>query len=346
MPRIMKKTVLVLSAVFVIALQNGIGLAADPPVLEASSGTPLAEKKADAPSVDELLARVNGSAIHRSEVDRVIRIFIAESRVSHDISSEARQQAEAAALEQLIATRLLYQVGLKREIKDLDRQIADRIAREKAKFPSPAGYDAALKSNNFTEQDAQQVVRNDIVVSSLVNNEIIAKIVVTDAEARSYYDQNLDKFTKQENIRLCHILVGVDPQSTGAEKQQARTKAESIRNRILAGADFAAVARAESSCPSQEEGGDLGYFEKNDLIREFEEGTELLKLGDISQVVETKDGYHVLKLVERNPRIVQPFEATKEKIASFLTQIQTQQAIREYVTELRKKAIIERVAHK
>ncbi|GAC1450042.1 MAG: peptidylprolyl isomerase [Desulfuromonadaceae bacterium] len=337
---IMKKFATFLSSIAVLGIQTVIAFGAGPGATEPQAASARAEVTSQTLSTD-VLARVNGTAITRAEVDRAIRIFLAQNRVSHDLSPEALKQAEEAALEQLIATRLLYQTGLKLELKDLDKQIVARINLEKTKFATPVAYDAVLKTNNFTEQDTQEIVRNDIVVTNLVDKEIISKIDVSEADVKKYYSQNQEKFTKPENVRLSHILIGVAPQATAEEKQTAREKAVSIRNKILAGADFATLAKAESSCISKEHGGDLGAFEKEEMIPEFEKAAELLKNGEISQVVETQDGYHILKLVEKNSAAVVAFDETKVKIESFLKQIKTQQAIKDYVANLRKMAKIE-----
>ncbi len=290
---------------------------------------------------DEVLARVNGSAdITRAEVDRVIRIYIAQNRVSHDISPEARKLAEDAALEQLISTKLLYQAGVKLEIMNLDKQILDKINQEKSKFATPAAYDAVLKSNNFTEHDAQEIVRTDIIVTNLINKEIISRITINESDARKYYDHNLEKFTKPESIRLRHILIEVDPRAVTEEKQHARQKAESIRKRIIAGEDFVAIAKADSSCPSKEQGGDLGIFQKGEMIPEFESAAAAIKPGEISQVVETISGYHILTFEEKKDVSVTPFDEVKVKIAQYLKQTGTQQAIMAYVAGLKKKATI------
>ncbi len=337
----MKKLVTFLNFTIVLCIYLSTVGGAEAETVESTSGILSKIEATFETSPDDVLARVNGSAITRAEVDRVIRIFIAQSRVSHDISTEARIQAENASLEQIIATRLLFQAGLKLEIKDLDKQIVDRINQEKTKFPTPGAYDAILTTNNFTEQDAKQIIHTEIVVTNLVNKEIISKIAVSGAEAKVFYDQNQEKFTTSENIRLSQILIGVELQATTEEKLKARGKAESLRSKILAGSDFTAIAATESTCPSKEQGGDLGYFEKEDMIQEFEKATEALKIGEISPVVETRDGFHILKLVEKNNSAVLSFDETKEKIEYFIKQIKTRQAIKDYVADLRKTAKVD-----
>jgi len=338
-----KFTAAILTMFAGLALQAASAFAAEPETV-APEAAPGKVEVTYLTSPGDVLARVDGTSITRAEVDRTIRIYIAQSHASHELSPEARTQAEEAALEQLIATRLLYQKGLKLEIKDLDKQIADKVNQEKTKFATPAAYDAALKANSLTELDALEIVANDIVVNNLLEREIIGKIVISEADIKKFYDQNREKFTKSESAQLSHILIGVDPQALPEEKQKARGKAESIRKKILEGADFAAIAKGESSCPSKEQGGDLGIFEKGEMIPEFEKATTLLKPGEISQVVETQEGYHILKLVEKKDAAVVSFDETKEKIEYYLKQIRTRQAIAEYVAELRKTAKIEMTA--
>ena len=340
----MKKFATFLSFIVVLGIQPVIAFGAEPEAVEPTPEVPAKSEATSRTSPGDVLARVNGTAITHAEVDRAIRIFLAQNRVSHDISPEARTQAEEAALEQLVATILLYQTGLKLEIKGLDKQIVARINLEKTKFATPAAYNSVLKANNFTEQDAQETVRTDIVVTNLIDKEIVSRIVISEADIKKFYDQNQEKFMKPENVRLSHILIGVAPETTTKEKQTAREKAVSIRSKILAGADFATLAKAESSCLSKEQGGDLGVFEKGEMIPEFEKAAELLKNGEISQVVETRDGYHILKLVEKNNAAVVAFDETKVKIEYFLKQIKTQQAIKDYVADLRKTAKIEMAA--
>ena len=297
----------------------------------------------DAPlksSASDVLARVNGAAITRAEVDRSILIFLAQSRASHDLTPEARKEAENAAVEQLIGGKLLYQAGLELKIDDLERRVAEKIARAKAKFPSPSAYDSALKTNNLSEAEAQEIVRNEIVVSYLLQREVIDKIAIAEADLRTYYRQNLEKFTLPATVQISHILIETGAEASVAEKIKAREKADSVRRRLVAGEDFALLAKSESSCPSKEEGGDLGVFGKEELIPEFDAALAGLKPGELSPVVETSFGFHVLKLVARNSATVGTFDEVKGKIESYLKKVRIQQAIVDYVSGLKKKANI------
>jgi peptidyl-prolyl cis-trans isomerase C len=292
----------------------------------------------------DVLAKVNGTAITRAETERATQVLLSQNRAPQNLPPEIMKQAENAALDQLISAELLYQAGRKREIKDLDKQITDKVSQGKAQFGTPAEYEAALKANNLTENDLLESIRKSIVINNLLEKDIVSKIVVTDADLKKYYDENLDKFKLPEKYHASHILIGVDPQAKPEEKQKAREKAETIRKKILAGEDFATLAKAESSCPSKEQGGDLGSFGKGEMVPEFEKATAALKPGGISEVVETQFGYHVIKLIEKNDAGTVKFDEAKDKIKDYLKQTKTQKAVMDYVAELKSKASIEKPA--
>jgi peptidyl-prolyl cis-trans isomerase C len=288
----------------------------------------------------EVLARVNGAPITRAEVDRAILVYLAQTRLSHDLTPEARREAENGALEQLIGAKLLYQKGLKLNIDGLENRVAAKLAESKAKFPSAAAYDQALKTNNLTEPEAQEIVRVEIVVAHLLDKEVVDKITVSASAVRDYYQRNLDRFTQPEGTRISHILIEVADDAMLETKLQALGKAEAIRKKLVAGANFAALAKSDSSCPSKEEGGDLGLFGKDEMLPEFAAAVETLKPGEISQIVKTNFGFHILKLVARNPATVSPIVEVQGKIESYLKQQMTQQAIIDYVGGLKKSASI------
>jgi len=329
----------ILSVLLALIFQSGISLGAGTePGAPGSAGAPADSSAIAVPG--EVLARVNGAPVTRAEVDRAILVYLAQSRLSHDLTPEARKEAENGALEQLIGAKLLLQNGLKLKIDHLESQVAAKLAQSKVKFPSAAAYDQALKTNNLTEPEAQEIVRNDIVAAHLLDKEVVDKITVSASEVRDYYQQNLDRFTQPEGTQISHILIEVAADATLETKLRALGKAEAVRKKLLAGADFAALAKSDSSCPSKEEGGDLGLFGKEEMIPEFAVAVAALKPGEISQVVETSFGFHVVKLVARKPVTVSTLGEVQGKIESYLKQQRTQQAIADYVSGLKKSAVI------
>jgi peptidyl-prolyl cis-trans isomerase C len=328
-----------LTASAVLGFQSAPVFAAETKAPAAESQTaPAKSEAAPQESPTDVLAKVNGAPITRAEVDRATQILISQNRLPATMDAATKKQAENAALEQLINAEIVYQEGLKLNIKDLDKQVADRVAQGKAKFPTSAEYEAALKANNLTDKDILELIRKDIVIGKVFENEVTGKVKVSDEEAKKFYDENKDKFQKPESYHASHILIGVKPDATPAEKNKAREKAESIRKKLLAGEDFATLAKADSTCPSSKQGGDLGFFSKGEMVPPFEKATAALKPGEISGVVETQFGYHIIKLIEKKPGGSVSFNEAKENIENYLKQTKTQKAIEELLTRLKGSA--------
>ena len=130
---------------------------------------------------------------------------------------------------------------------------------------------------------------------------------------------------------------------TAERKKQAREKAEALLKRVKGGDDFAEVARTESSCPSKALGGDLGNFGRGQMVPPFEEAVFAMKPGEISDVVESSFGFHIIKLSEKNPAAQAKYEDVKTKIVQYLKDEKVRKLVAAYVEELKSKAKITRV---
>lgn len=308
---------------------------------EEKAPAPNTEVTMQKPSSATVLAKVNGVPITQGERDQTAQDMLSRNRMSQQSSPDLIPQIEAAALQQLINAELLYQKGQKLKIKDLDKKVDDRVAQIRAQFPSPADFEKALSSENLTEKQFSASIRKNIVIDNLLQKEVLEKISVTEADAKQFYDKNQDKFKVPEQTRASHILLGADQKASAEDKKKAKEKAEAIRKRIVAGEDFAAVATSESTCPSAAKGGDLGYFSKGQMVPAFEEAAFSLKPGQISNVVETQFGYHIIKVTDRKQAETIKFNDVKKKIEDYLKGQQAQKPIAEYIENLRKGAKIE-----
>jgi peptidyl-prolyl cis-trans isomerase C len=295
------------------------------------------------PSSTTVLAKVNGVAITQGERDQTAQEMLSRGRMSQQGSPDMLPKIEAAALEQIINVELLYQKGQKLKIGGLDKKVDDKLAQMRAQFPSPADFEKALTSANLTEKQFKAFTRKNIVIDNLLQKEVLGKISVSEADAKKFYDENQDKFKAPEQTRASHVLITVDQKATPEEKKKAKEKADAIKKRVAAGEDFAAVAKAESKCPSAAKGGDLGYFGKGQMVPAFEEAAFALKPGQISEVVETQFGYHIIKVTDRKQAETVKFNDVKDKIKDYLKNQQAQKPMADYVENLRKQAKIEMV---
>ena len=290
------------------------------------------------------MARVNGTTITRRELDRAVKVMLAQNQVQQPLAPELMKQAQDVALEQLTSAELLYQEAAKQQPKDLDKQIADKLAVNRAKFNSDAEFEKALKAVDMTLKDIQDFTRKDIIISSFIEKEFADKVVVTDAAAQKFYDENLEKyFKKPESARASHILIGVDPKASPEDRKKALEKAQALLKRVRSGENFADLAKSDSTCPSASQGGDLGNFGRGQMVLPFEKAAFALKPGEVSDVVETQFGYHIIKLTEKQEASSEKFENVKAKIVEFLKREKTQKGVLELVAKLKGSAKIEKL---
>lgn len=283
------------------------------------------------------VARVNGTSISAIELRRAKKVMLRGETVPPEQMAEVDKQA----LSQLLSAELLYQAASKLEIKDLDKQIDVRLAEGRARFSKESDFAKALSNMDLDEKALRDYTRRDIIISNFVESEIVPKVKVTEEDARTFYNQNPDKFLRGENVRASHILIGVDAKATAEEKKKANEKANKLRKKLAGGADFASLAKASSTCPSSKQGGDLGYFGKGQMVPPFEKAAFQLKPGEISDVVETQFGYHIIKLLEKKPAETVPFKDVKARIEEYLKGDRINSAVGEFVSEAKKSAKIE-----
>ena len=300
------------------------------------------EKTKTSPS--DPVVKVNGIVITRDKVDRASKIIAAQAGGGMNNGAVAKP-SEDVVIDQIVSTELLYQAGEKLSIPDLDKQVATKMAEGKARFPDDKAYNNALKAADLTPKTLEAEIRKGIIINNLVSKEIVPKVTVTDEETKKFYDENKENlFKRPEQIRASHILCGVDPKATKAEKEKAKAKAEKLLKEIKGGKDFAELAKSNSDCPSKEKGGDLGFFGKGQMVPAFETAAFALKPGEVSSVVETQFGYHIIKVTEKKAAGTTGFDEVKEQIKNYLKNIKVQKGVFDYISKLKDSAKIEKIA--
>jgi len=312
----------------------------------ATDAAPVAkgEAKAEAKQVKspaDPVARIGSTTISRAELERTLNVLVAQNRIPAADSPETRKESERAALDQLIYAELIFQEGMKTPPADLDKQIDFRMSQNKGKFGSPAEFEAALKTANVTEKELAEITRKDIVISNFVEQKIASAITVSDDEIKSFYNDNKDQLKEEPQVKASHILIGVDAAASADDKKKAKEKAEGLLKEIRGGKDFAEAAKSSSTCPSKDQGGDLGYFGRGQMVQPFEQAAFGMKVGEISDVVETQFGYHIIKLTDKKDGEAPKLEEIQEKITAYLKGQKTQKAVFDFVTNLKKEAKVE-----
>ena len=165
------------------------------------------------------------------------------------------------------------------------------------------------------------------------------KVTVSDNEVKTYYDTHKDEFKTPEMVRARHILFLVEASATDEAKKKVYEKAAETLKKIKAGEDFAKLASELSGDPgSKPKGGDLGFVARGKTVKPFEDALFSLKTGEISGVIETKFGYHIIKAEEKKAASIESFEAVKEKIRQKIMQERVKSAVTAFIDKAMKDA--------
>jgi peptidyl-prolyl cis-trans isomerase C len=289
---------------------------------------------------DDLVARVNGRGITALQLKYTVNSLIT-AQPNAKLSPETMKKVNKNVLDTLIARELLYQAGMKLEIKDLDKLVKEKIAKGRARFSSEADFRKALGSADISDKELYDNVLQEIVIENFIAKTIDAKISVSEKEIKDVYDQNIENVTQAEQIRINYILIGTDSAMKADERIKAREKAEKLRKELLKGASIIELARKYSTDSSSEVGGDVGYTTRKQLEPVFAQAAFALKPGELSQVVETKAGYFIIKMRDRRPSVTKSLAEVRPQIEEELKKLKSDAATQQFLAEARKNAKIE-----
>lgn len=258
--------------------------------------------------VDQIVAVVEDDIILWSELEQQLQLYSVQFQISPDDSTQM-DELRVELLESMIDDKVALYVAK----DDEDIQITDAELQEalesamseiKDRFPNPEEYQRALEQEGISEEDLRDQYRED-VESQLYKNRLIGlrlrkNIEVTNDDLKTFYEENKDQFPQEtsEKITIAHILFLVRP--TGEYVQEKRKELQIILDEIRGGEDFAKMAEEYSEdTGSKKHGGDLGFFERGDLVPEFETVAFALQPGEVSDIVETRFGLHLIKVEEK-----------------------------------------------
>jgi peptidyl-prolyl cis-trans isomerase C len=295
-------------------------------------------------SSDEKVAVVNGTVITREDFDREMgRVRQQLSRSSRPMTRAQFSGVENSVLENLITNELLYQESERNGIKVGKQAVDEQLNRIKKRFPSEDAFKRTIGKMNLFEADIITQIEKGLSIQQLVKQEFSQKINVSDKDTKAYYEGNPDMFKQPEEIRASHILIKVDPQSDASQKATSYKKMEEIQVKIQKGGDFAALAKEFSQGPSNVKGGDLGFFKRGQMVKPFDEAAFALAPGEVSGIVETRFGYHLIKVFEKKSETTSEYGAVKDRLKQSLEQREVQKLMEVYIEGLKNKGKIERL---
>ena len=318
--------------------------AAAAPAPAAPAPAPAAPTPAPAPrpvaaELPAVIARVNGEEIGRAEFEQTVKNV--ELRAGRPVPAEQRDQVFRGVLDDMIAMRLLKQEVLRRQLTATEAELAAAVKQLRQQFASEAAFSQALKAQKMTLDKLRVETRTQLLVSKMLDKEIGSQVAVKPADVSAFYEKNPERFQQPEAIHASHVLITVPQGADAATKAAARAKAEDVLKQARAGADFAKLARTYSNDASAPRGGDLGFFPKGQMVPAFEAAVFALAPNEISDVVETPFGFHVIKMLEKRTAQSVPFGQAAPQIEQYLRQEQQQAKTRAFVQQLRAKGNVQ-----
>lgn len=282
-------------------------------------------------SSKEVVATVNGQDITVEEFEQVyniqkksIEMLYGEEALTQEISEGVTfaDQLKEDVLQQLIDVNIMYNEAEKENLLPTDKEVEEKYKEIKTQIDSDEEYKKSLEEAGIDDAYIKKEQKQILALENYQEN-FLKENEVTDEEAKKYYDEHQDEFYLDE-VRASHILISTrnennEPLST-EEKEKAKQKAEEILAKVKAGEDFATLAKENSDdTGSAANGGDLDFFGKGVMVEEFETAAFGLDVGEISELVETDYGYHIIKVTDKKQG-QEPFEDVKEEIKTNLEQ--------------------------
>jgi len=331
---------------------------------------------ASAQVVEEIIARVNNQIITKSELARS-KDQLKDEVKQQDPNNADKLYAdrEKDVLRDLIDQQLLLEKG-----KDLnitgDTELIKQLdqMRIEMKLPDMEALQKKAEEEGVSWEDFKQQQKNQIVTRKVIGEEVGSHLAPTKDEEQKFYEEHKNEMEQPEAIRLSEILVApkavsitpqpdpatagstpagsaptnpppVDPAAQQAAEEAALKAAEGKANDLLkqirGGADFEEIAKKNSDGPSAADGGALGLFKRGQLAKELEDKTFSMKAGDVTDVIRTKQGYVILKVMEHQQAGIPAFKDAEPKIMDALYYQKLQPALRTYLTKLREEAYID-----
>jgi peptidyl-prolyl cis-trans isomerase C len=286
----------------------------------------------------QIAARVNDRPIYYHQIKIDVERTIAKYKRfgAAKISDDVLKQVQKDELTRQVDMELLVQAGEKLKDTDIEKKMEALL-----NLKSPGGHSSAKKDESKNKAYREQARRNLLAESYLVQRGL-QNVRVPEEELQRFYRDNTSKFQVPEAVKVSHIMLAIDKKAKPEEIAQASAKAVKIREEVLQGKkSFEELAKEHSSGDSARKGGDLGYINPQFMPPEFDKVAFTLKVGEVSEVVKTKFGFHVIKAFDKKPARVQEFAEVKELLEKFLLRQYQERKRAEIAMELRKDARIE-----
>ena len=299
-------------------------------------------------AADSVAVTVNGTDITESQVNEEIKpqlekLAAQAAQMPPAFLEQYKTQIRQRALERMVVEKLLDQKAKQLNLQVNDEEVMKKIEEMAAQQKPPLSmedFKALIEAYGQSLEEVKTRIRKGIGYQKIVEAQFEGKINVTEEDSKKFYDENPKEFGKPEQARASHILIAIKPTDSNDVKNEAKQKIEQLLKQVQDDADFAQLAKENSTCPSSEKSGDLGFFPRGQMVPAFEKVAFELKPGQISDVVETRFGYHIIKVTDRKDASTTSYEDAKDDIINNLENNKKGEIAAQYIESLKAEANI------
>lgn len=293
---------------------------------------------------DATVAIVNDIPITETDVTlEVKRIQFQAKAMQKPLDQSMMLSMREKVIDSLINRELLLQQSKARGITTNESDIDNSIDQIKRRLEAGQSFESLMVEMGITMETMRTQVGQASAIQKLLEVEVYPQAIVSEKDSRIFFENNPQYFKKPEEVKASHILIQVAPDASDEEKLAAREKIEDIQKKIAAGDDFANLARQYSEGPSSTNGGDLGYFDRKKMVKPFSDAAFELKPGQVSNIVETRFGFHLIKVYDKKAKSTYEFEDIKGRLGEILQQQKIQEETVRYLEVLRRTANVKRM---
>ncbi|MBU0759579.1 MAG: peptidylprolyl isomerase [Candidatus Omnitrophica bacterium] len=294
---------------------------------------------AEAQTVNKVVAAINDEVITQQDVGHLLAILYAQyvQEYKGDELVEKMEEAKRDILKQMIEDKLILSRAKELNIKVRDEEVKEKLLYIKSGFPSEEAFNDTLRTQGITMADLKNRYKDQILMKKVVDFEVRSRVNVLPSEITEYYEKHREDFKMNDKRKVRHILIKAE---NDVSYELAKVEIEGIYDRLKEGQDFTALATQYSQGPNKEQGGDMGYVQKGEMLPELEKAIFNLGPGEISTPIKSKIGYHIFKVEDVTYSGYMSLEGAQRDIKVLLFQQKMREKLDEWLVELRSKAYI------
>ncbi len=290
----------------------------------------------------KVVAQVGADKITLAEVTRVVQAW-RMGRFREVDPNAPEGELQKKAVDNLVDQKLLMQAAKEKGLLASEDQVDAALQQIKSRFPDEATFNQALQQQGVTETDVKDGFRSDMTIRHFIEATFMDTVKVTPDQAKSYFDTHPQEFGRPEMVHARHILITVAPDASPVLDKEARDRADKALARVRHGEDFGKVASEVSEDPSSKpQGGEMPFFARGQMVAPFDSVAFAMAPGDVSSLVKTQFGYHIIKVEEKRPAGTFEFDQVADQLFQKLRQDRTDDHVKAFLEAQKKKTKVKR----